>query len=315
MEAGAGPPRGRLARLAAQLRPRPCAAQPIASNDDAGAIEAYCRDGAARARALGNRGPIRFDAEGRIAADILESYYETGFYVCTNVVQGAELQALIAAFEAMLDNAPAGAEPWKSTTDRHGRPVRHPGAYALTKPLSDPFGATEFGVYDFEKGEAGVPRHPIKMSEPTASADAPAAVVSSIIHPLLYLDGALQLYGHPQLLAVAEALNGPDFTPFTEASFHKPAGFGSSTSWHQDPSSAWDEDWAAGRLEVGHCGTSFHCSLYDCTAENALWILPRSHLHGRADIAAMAEAAGGTDRLPGAVPVLCGPGDVSAHAR
>ena len=29
----------------------------------------------------------------------------------------------------------------------------------------------------------------------------------------------------------------------------------------------------------------------------------------------MAEAAGGTDRLPGAVPVLCGPGDVSAHAR
>eukprot|EP01045_Picozoa_sp_COSAG04_P015814 COSAG04_NODE_1278_length_7428_cov_25.792332_4_plen_327_part_00 len=231
MDAGAGP-RGRLARLAAQLRPRPCAAQPIASSD-AGAIEAYLREGAARARALGNRGPIRFDDEGRIAADILESYYEHGFYVCTNVVQGAELQALIAEFEAMLDNAPAGAEPWKSTNDRYGRPVRQPGAYALTKPLSDPFGATDFGVYDFDKGEAGVPRHPIKMSEPTASAEAPAAVVSSIVHPLLYLDGALHLYGHPQLLAMAEALNGPDFTPFTEASFHKPAGFGSSTAWHQ----------------------------------------------------------------------------------
>jgi len=45
-----------------------------------------------------------------------------------------------------------------------------------------------------------------------------------------YLDGALHAYGHPGLLAVAEALNGPDFTPFTESSFYKQAGFGTSTA-------------------------------------------------------------------------------------
>ena len=31
------------------------------------------------------------------------------------------------------------------------------------------------------------------------------------------MDSGLRLYGHPQLLAVAESINGSDFTPFNDA--------------------------------------------------------------------------------------------------
>jgi hypothetical protein len=34
----------------------------------------YSRAGEARARALGNRGPIRFDADGKLDRSILDSY-------------------------------------------------------------------------------------------------------------------------------------------------------------------------------------------------------------------------------------------------
>ena len=37
------------------------------------AMTAYLRDDEARALALGNRGSIRFDADGRLAADILDA--------------------------------------------------------------------------------------------------------------------------------------------------------------------------------------------------------------------------------------------------
>jgi hypothetical protein len=285
--------------------------------EEAEAIRRYHAIGAARAKQLGNRGPLRLDADGRVAQDIIESYYQHGFYVLEGVVKGEELVDLRDEFERLLDNAPAGSDdkPWKSSVDRHGRAVEHPGAYSFASPLSDPQGESPFGVFDFKKGQRGNPRHPLKMRQPAPSVLGPAAVVQNIVRPLRYLDGALHLYGHPGLLAVAEALNGPDFTPFTESSFYKAAGLGTSTAWHQDPSSAWDDEWAAGQLPVGHCGTSFHASIYSCTPENALWIVPGSHVHGRADIKAMSAAAGGTDRLEGAVPILCKPGDVYLQNR
>ena len=272
------------------------AAEPV-PDEEATAIVRYIAEGAARARSLGNRGPVRFGRDGKIAREILDSYYEHGFYVLEGVIGQRELEEVREEFETLLDNAPSGGpRPWKSSVDQSGHPVRHPEAYGFAKPLSDPLGESAFGVYDFTKGEAGKPRNQMKMREPSPGEGAPAAVVQNIGHPLLYLDGALRLYGHPQLLAVAEAINGPDFTPFTESLFYKPAGFGTSTAWHQDPSSAWDQDWKAGRLPVGHCGTSFHASIYSCTPENALWLLPGSHLHGRADIKALSKACGGSDR-------------------
>ena len=51
------------------------------------AMQAYLRDGEERAFALGNRGPIRFDRDGRLAPDILEAYWRCGFYVFEGVLQ------------------------------------------------------------------------------------------------------------------------------------------------------------------------------------------------------------------------------------
>ena len=44
----------------------------------------------------------------------------------------------------------------------------------------------------------------------------------------------MRLYGHPELLAVAVAVNGEDFVPFADALFIKEPGRGASVAWHQD---------------------------------------------------------------------------------
>ena len=43
---------------------------------------------------------------------------------------------------------------------------------------------------------------------------------------------------------------------------------------------------------------------------NALWVVPETHQQYKLDIVARIQANGGSDRLPGAVPMLCQPGDV-----
>ena len=54
--------------------------------------------------------------------------------------------------------------------------------------------------------------------------------------------------------------------------------------------------------------------LYGSTAANGVWVVPGSHRHGKLDIKAMVEDAG-SDRLPQAVPLVCGPGDVFICSR
>ena len=120
------------------------------------------------------------------------------------------------------------------------------------------------------------------------------------------MDSCLSLYGHPQLLSVAEHINGPDFTPFTESIIVKPPGLGASVAWHQDGTKQWDKpDW-----DQGTHGFNFMAQLYGSTAANGVWILPGSHKEGRLNIKEMVEANNGSDRLPGAVPMVCDPGDV-----
>ena len=58
------------------------------------AMRAYLRDGERRAGALGNRGPIRFGADGKLDAAIVESYWKHGFYVLQGVVGPQELAEL-----------------------------------------------------------------------------------------------------------------------------------------------------------------------------------------------------------------------------
>lgn len=287
--------RRRLQALCSQLAPAFCSEE---EEEDA-AFRRYCEEGKAKALALGNRGAIRLGPDGKLAKDILDAFWATGFYVFENVITGEELKTAQEEFEALRENAPAAKG---SPTDRHGRPVRHPSIYHFVKPLGDPTGGN--------KGR------PLKMREPTPAPGTPEQILGTIDHQLAHLDSALLVSGHPLLLKVAEAVEGPDFTPFMDNIFIKLPGQGASTAWHCDVLQNYDEDWKAGRLEKGQVGVNFHFSLYHCTPENGLWVLPgSSRAHGRQDLKALSAQAGGSDRLIGAVPVICGPGDVYIQDR
>lgn len=229
-----------------------------------------------------------------------------------NVLSAGEVVEFRREFDELLSNAPVQKG---AGTDASGLPVRNPKAYKFAPPLSDPTGGSTFGIYNFKGGETK-PRHHIKMRVPPTPVGAPAQVIENLNYPLAYLDSALYLYGNPKMLKVVEAINGPDFMPFGETFFYKAPFMGTSTSWHQDPSSAWDDEWASWRGEqLGTCGFNAHVSLGHCTPENALWVVPGSHIGGRKDQKSLSAQVGGTDRLPGAVPVVCGPGDVYVQNR
>lgn len=276
-----------------------------ASKADYGAEEAamqtYLRDGERRALALGNRGPVRYTADGQLHPDILEQYWRCGFYIFEGVLKSEELADIEADVQDILSRLPKekGAK-----VDAQGRPALGVDRAAPTlfwsKPLGDPFGGT-----DLANG-----RHPVKMTEPVAAADAPKDIVYLILGSLQFSEACLRVYGHPDLLRIASAVNGEDFVPFNEAIFIKEPGLGASVAWHQDGTTHWDSpDW-----DQGTHGFNFMAQLYGCTPANGVWVLPGSHKMGKLDIKELVAAAG-TERLPDAVPIVCAPGDVAITNR
>jgi hypothetical protein len=265
------------------------------------AMAAYRAAGDVRARELGNRGPVRFGPDGGLDPAILASYTEHGFYIFTGVLGADELADIEADVATMLDRAPVtkGAD-----LDRHGQPALGAGLtgrnLTWVRPLSDPVGGTT----------AAHGRHPAKMFEPRPPAGAPEWVVQLVLGSLQFSEACLRVYGHPDLLRVAEAVNGPDFAPFNEAVWIKQPGLGGSVAWHQDGWTHWDSP----DLDPHTHGFNFMGQLYGCNAVNGLWVVPGSHRRGKADIGAMVAQAG-SDRLPAAVPLLCDPGDVAMTSR
>lgn len=262
----------------------------------AGTPDSYFHEGERQAFELGNRGPIRFNDDGTLHHEISDAFWRCGFYVLEGALSAEELGDLQAGMDSVLERAPYTMD---ATVDAQGRPAlgvdltRPPFRFA--KPLSDPDGGTQNTSS----------RYPAKMSEPTPPADAPEYVISKIGSPLHIMDSSLRLYGHPHLLAIAENINGPDFTPFTESVILKRAGLGPSVAWHHDGTTHWDSP----DLDEGTHGFNFMAQLYGSTAENGVWLLPGSHKLGKLDIKSMVDE-NGTDRLPGAVPMICKPGDV-----
>jgi hypothetical protein len=263
---------------------------------DEEAMARYRAEGEERAMRLGNRGPISFDRDGRLDPAILDAYSRCGFYVFEGVLGTDELKDIESDVAEMLARAPVtkGAK-----LDSQGRPALSADCLASNiswvKPLSDPLGGT-----DFANG-----RHPVKMTEPTPPKEAPEYVMQLVLGSLQFSEACLRLYGHPELLATAETINGEDFTPFNEAVWIKHPGLGGSVAWHQDGWTHWDST----DLDESTHGFNFMAQLYGCNPANGLWVVPGSHRDGKADIKAMVAAAG-SDRLPQAVPLICAPGDV-----
>ena len=256
----------------------------------------YRQEGTERAIELGNRGPIRFDGARDLAPEIREAYSRCGFYVFEGVLAEEELRDIERDVADILERAPVtrGAR-----VDGRGRPALSADCEARNlgwvKPLSDPMGGTE----------AAHGRHPAKMTEYDAPEGAPEYVLQIVLGSLQFSEACLRLYGHPDLLAVTEAIHGADFTPFNEAVWIKHAGLGGSVAWHQDGWTHWEKP----DLDENTHGFNFMAQLHGCNAANGLWVVPGSHRTGKADIVSMVEAAG-SDRLPEAVPLVCQPGDV-----
>jgi ectoine hydroxylase-related dioxygenase (phytanoyl-CoA dioxygenase family) len=269
----------------------------LACWSDDPALEAFMQDGDRRARALPNRGPVRFGADGRLHPDILDAYWQYGFYVFEGLVQPAELAELRADFDRALERAPVTKD---SPVDAFGQPALGTGfrvpTWLFVPPLSDPVGGTA-------KNHG---RHPVKMDEPAPPEDAPEHVLHMAFGLLQIMDSCLRLYGHPHMLAVAEAVNGPDFVPYNDAIFIKQPGLGASVAWHQDGIVHWNKP----DFDQGTHGFNFMIQLYGSTAGNGVWVVPGTHKLGKVDIKAMVEANGGSDRFPQAVPLVCGPGDM-----
>ena len=265
------------------------------------AMQKYLREGEERAFALGNRGPIRFTTAGELAPDIVEAYWRCGVYVFEGVLKADELADIERDLHDIMDRLPVEKG---SPVDRKGRPAMAADCKApilhWAAPLGDPWGGTD----------AANGRHPVKMLEPKPADGLPKEVVFLILGSLQFSDACLRVYGHPGLLGVAAAINGPDFTPFNEALWIKEPGKGASVAWHQDGTTHWDSpDW-----DQGSHGFNLMGQLYGCTAANGVWVVPGSHKLGRIDIKALADKAG-TERLPDAVPIICAPGDVAITNR
>jgi len=264
--------------------------------DDADAMRKFLIAGHEKAMKMDNRGPIAFDSGGALEPSILQAYSEYGFYVFTDVLQPEELKDIEEDLEAMKQRFPVGpGEPLAAD----GSPGLGSDCTALTllwsKPLGDPLGGT-----DLANG-----RHQVKLHEPQAAEDAPEWAPFILLGSLQFSETCLRVYGHPQLLKIAEAINGEDFTPFNEALFIKEPGVGAAVSWHQDGTTHWDSD----DFDQDIHGFNFMAQVYGSTAVNGVWVLPGSHKLGKVDIKQLVKESG-SERIDGTVPLICDPGDV-----
>ena len=265
------------------------------------AATAYFAAGESRARALANRGPLLFDADGRLAAEIVDAYETTGFYVFEGVLDARELTELDADLANLLDRTPASE---RAALDRRGRTLAAQEEMPLllwARPLTDPWGGTSL-----LNG-----RHPVRMEEPTAAEESPEMAIFLMLSLFEAMESTLRLSAHPGVLRVAETLAGPDFVPYNDSIFLKEPGLGASIAWHQDGTTHWDNaDW-----DPGIHGFNFMGQLCRTTPANGLWVVPGSHRSGRVDIPGLVAANGGSTQLLDAVPMLCERGDVAVCNR
>ncbi len=250
-----------------------------------------------QALALPNRGPLVLNGNGSVDHAITDAYWKYGFYVLEDVVSTVEIDDLNSEFQDLLARSPSSSG---ATTDSQGRPLEFDETqrtlFRFARPLTDPYGETDVG--------GG--RYQVRMSEPPAPKCSPKEVLLQIGGILQFLDAALRIYGHPRLLALAEAVNGPDFTPFTETMWIKQPRLGAAVSWHQDGTTHWSNP----DLDQGSHGFNYMLNLRETTPSNALWVIPGSHKHRKANLKQMVKDSG-SERLEGALPMLCKSGDVA----
>ena len=261
----------------------------------------YLMAGKELAYKLNNRGPIKFNDDGSLDKNIIDSYEKNGFYIFKNVFSKVELNDCKNDYLNILKKLPVSST---SRIDSKGRAAITVDCKAnilyWSKPLADPFGGTELA-----NG-----RHPVKMIEPRPNLNSPKEIIYLTQGFLQFSDTFMVAYAHPLLLKVAENINGIDFVPFTEGYFIKEPELGASVAWHQDGTTHWNNpNW-----DQHIHGFNFMAQLYKSTPGNGVWVVPGTHKLGKIDIKKRVYEAG-TERLPDAVPIVCDPGDVAITNR
>ena len=226
----------------------------------------------------------QFSGDGVLLPQAKAEFEREGFLVLRGIVAGAEILELRHEVARILERAPAAKG---SATDACGRPaICEPGQFQFAAPGR----ATMNREHEWKLRRAapveGVQEHVVKIS-----------------NWMRFSEPGARLYAHPKLLAAAASVNGANFVPFSESLIIKHPGFGAALAWHQDGGTHWDDGSSAEH------GFNFMVNLYDNTAQNALWVLPRSHRCGPLDISGLMDHSDGS--LPGAVPLLCKAGEVA----
>ncbi len=263
---------------------------------DADAMRNYLIEGREKSLALDNRGPLRFSSEGRLETEIRQAYEKYGFYIFEGVIDENELHDLREDLEQMSAKFPVDSSSRLTALGELGLGVDCKAPNLIwAKPLSDPLGGTPIA-----NG-----RHQVKLFEPEASKDAPKEAPFVILGSLQFSEACLRVYAHPKLLALAAEINGEDFAPFHESLFIKEPGVGAAVSWHQDGDTHWDNP----AFDSGIHGFNFMAQAYGSTAVNGVWVVPGTHAQGKIDIKKLI-AESGSERIEGAMPILCNAGDV-----
>ena len=264
--------------------------------DESNSVKKYLIEGEKKALSIDNRGPIIFESDGLLSSSIRSSYSKYGFYIFENVLSKEELEDIKIDLEKIRNILPTRPD---SKFNHIGGPALGSDNKALnliwSKPLGDPLGGTKLA-----NG-----RHQIKMFEPKASKEAPEFTPLILLGSLQFSDACLRTYAHPDLLRVAESINGPDFAPFNEALFIKDPGIGAAVSWHQDGVTHWESE----DFNEDIHGFNFMAQVYGSTPVNGVWVLPGTHKIGKIDIKKLTNESGG-ERLKGCIPIICNPGDV-----
>jgi hypothetical protein len=182
------------------------------------------------ALSLGNRGPLELGPDGRPPSHIVDAFERFGFYVFEGLIQPPELAELQQDMHTVLESATFAKRNGDPTFDHFGVPVTT-SSFGFTKPLSD------------NSGPDG--RSPTAMTEYTPPMGAPEEICRGGSYYLRFSRPGVRLYGHPKLLAMAEAVNGPGFTPFSDSIQYKEQGLGPAVAWHQDGTTHWEKHGAS----------------------------------------------------------------------
>ena len=131
-------------------------------------------------------------------------YHEFGFVVLRGLYDVAEVTALRAEFESLLDHCPSERG---SEVDRYGLPV-----------LGSP---THYNFTD-----------PVRGDDPRTF-NSTKVVLNRVNDPLSFSPAIRTAYGAPRLLACATSLYGSDVVPFGQSLVLKPPHDGAGFSFHQ----------------------------------------------------------------------------------